>query len=116
MACKDKFMQWNNLVSVALLSISTFSLLMVGCLSFSGIPAGEMSGQWMWLGRAGILFMIGALFAKLFFSGNNLGMVFYCIIKWELILLGGIEAVWGICHIGGHFFKSLFILYYGYFL
>ena len=102
-------MQWNNLVSVALLSISTFSLLMVGCLSFSGIPVGEMSGQWMWLGGAGILFMIGALFAKLFFSGNNLGMVFYCIIKWELILLGGIEAVWGICQILGVTFSNHYL-------
>ena len=109
MVYKDKFMQWNNLVSVVILSISTFSLLMVGCLSFSGIPVGEMSGQWMWLGGAGILFMIGALFAKLFFSGNNLGMVFYCIIKWELILLGGIEAVWGICQILGITFSNHYL-------
>ena len=53
--------------------------------------------------------MIGALFAKLFFSGNNLGMVFYCIIKWELILLGGIEAVWGICQILGVTFSNHYL-------
>lgn len=98
---KYKFVKWNNVVSVVLLSIFIFSLLVVGCLSFSDIPVGELSGQWMWLGRTGILFMVGSLLAKLFFSGKSLGMVFYSIIKWELILLGGIEAIWGICQIFG---------------
>lgn len=85
-----------------LLTIVVVLLLCVSILSFPEILPGEMVGQWCWLSKVSVLFMV-IMFPILFFSSRNIkiGNELYIIIVWILIFLAGIESVWGMWQIYG---------------
>ena len=72
------------------------------------LPSGETVGQWVWLGKA-VLFSSGCIliasFLQLFGKAYREDALefrhFYAYVAWSLVLLGGVEAVWGLCQLYG---------------
>lgn len=62
------------------------------------IMAGEMAYQKLWLGRMAIVFVICSLISLCIGKKEN---TFYLSVVWSLIILGGVEAVWGLRQIYG---------------
>ncbi len=85
-----------------LLTIIAALLLCISILSFPEILPGEMAGQWYWLSKVSVLFMV-IIFPILLFSSKSIkiGDELDTIIVWTLILLAGIESVWGMWQIYG---------------
>lgn len=84
---------------MALMSIGVIGLLSTVCAYSSYIPAGDVSYQWLWCGWASIGFTILGLSALLL---STKGV--YCFrhsVTWGLILMGGVEAIWGLRQIYG---------------
>ncbi len=83
---------------VALLGVA--AILSVVTFATSGdIPVGEMAYQRLWLGRMAFVFVVCSL-PSLYLSGK-LRLSFSSIVTWVLIVLGGIEVVWGLRQIYG---------------
>ncbi len=76
----------------AILSVVVF-------VTSSDIPVGEMACQKLWLGRTAFVFVICSLLSLCLNGKQHLS--FPSIVTWVLILLGGIEAVWGLKQIYG---------------
>ena len=83
---------------VALLGVA--AILSVVTFATSGdIPVGEMAYQRLWLGRMAFVFVVCSL-PSLYLSGKQ-RLSFSSIVTWVLIVLGGIEVVWGLRQIYG---------------
>lgn len=95
------------------------SLLSLVCVITPELLAGETIGQWVWFGKA-VLFSAGCIVAacllQLFDGSSRKKMLsfscFSACVSWSLILLGGIEAVWGLRQLygfsaSGHFRYAL---------
>lgn len=79
--------------------IGVMSLLGVVLVSPDYFDTGEMSYQKMWLSRMAVVFAICSLFSL---SINDRKRDrFYSSVVWSLILLGGVEAIWGLGQIYG---------------
>ena len=97
-----------NAIIALLLFAGISSLLSLVCATTPELPSGETVGQWVWLGKAA-LFSSGCLliasFLQLFGKAckeDVLGFpYFYACVAWSLVLLGGVEAVWGLCQLYG---------------
>lgn len=67
------------------------------------LQVGELSYQWLWLSRLGFLFsasaFLGGIFAMWRKQNDQLGL--HLSVIWSLIILGGVEAVWGLCQLYG---------------
>ena len=63
------------------------------------ILVGEMAYQKLWLGRMAVVFVICCLLSFCLNRKQNLS--FPSIVTWVLIVLGGIEAIWGLRQIYG---------------
>lgn len=63
------------------------------------IFVGEMAYQKLWLGRMAMVFVVCILLSLILNCKRNL--FFHSIVTWILIILGGIEAIWGLRQIYG---------------
>nr|WP_027326000.1 O-antigen ligase family protein [Bacteroides pyogenes] len=96
---KIQLSHWKRNLSVALMSVGIVGLLGTVCAYTPTIPAGETSYQWLWCGWASIIFAVCVLLATgLSAKGVHF---FHHSVAWGLILMGGIEAVWGLHQIYG---------------
>ena len=99
--------------------LAVCSPLSLVCVITPELLAGETIGQWVWFGKA-VLFSAGCIVAACllqFFDGSSRKKMlsfscFSACVSWSLILLGGIEAVWGLCQLygfsaSGHFRYAL---------
>lgn len=88
--------------------------LIAGMLAFMGVAlilgvvvfatsndifVGEMAYQKLWLGRMAMVFVVCILLSLILNRKRNLS--FHSIVTWVLIILGGIEAIWGLRQIYG---------------
>lgn len=74
----------------------------LGVVSFAtpnDIPSSEIAYLKLWLGRMSLAFTVCALFA--FILNGKAQLSFHSYVTWVLILLGGIEALWGLRQIYG---------------
>ena len=93
---------------VLLLFAAICSLQSLACATTPELPSGETVGQWVWLGKA-VLFSSGCIliasFLQLFGKAYREDALefrhFYAYVAWSLVLLGGVEAVWGLCQLYG---------------
>ena len=76
----------------AILSVAVFA-------TSNDIPVGEMAYQKLWLGRMAFVFVVCCLLSFCLNRKNHLS--FPTIVTWVLIILGGMEAVWGLRQIYG---------------
>lgn len=76
----------------AILSVAVFA-------TSNDIPVGEMAYQKLWLGRMAFVFVACCLLSFCLNRKNHLS--FPTIVTWVLIILGGMEAVWGLRQIYG---------------
>lgn len=68
----------------------------------NGLPLGEMAGQWLWLGKACVMFAICILIILLLqFKDKNIMDVFYRVVVWTIIFFGGGEAIYGLWQVYG---------------
>lgn len=99
--------------------LAVCSPLSLVCVTTPELLAGETIGQWVWFGKA-VLFSTGCIVAvcllQLFYGSSRKEMLsfssFSACVSWSLILLGGIEAVWGLRQLygfsaSGHFRYAL---------
>ncbi len=78
--------------------IGVAAVLSIITLSTSAIVAGEMAYQKLWLGRTIVVFVGCSLVSWWMDKGNY---TLYPAVVWSLILLGGIEAIWGMRQLYG---------------
>lgn len=94
-----QFLRIKTQASIALISIGVIGLLSTVCAYSSYIPAGDTSYQWLWCGWVSIIFTVCVLLA-VGLSAKGVHFFYHSVI-WGLILMGGIEAVWGLRQIYG---------------
>lgn len=76
-------------------------ILLLGTIllcDMQNIVAGEQSYQQLWLGRMVIVFVVCCSVSMCL---DKKGEAFYSSVVWSLILLGGVEAIWGLRQIYG---------------
>ena len=79
------------------------ALLAVVWVNPTNLPVGELAGQWSWLGKACVLFAVCVFIMLLVgYKNKNITSVFYRVVVWSLILLGGSEAFYGLQQIYGY--------------
>lgn len=79
------------------------ALLSVVWVDISGLPIGELAGQWAWLGKTCVLFAISVFIMILaWHRDKNIVNVFNRGVVWSLILIGGCEAIYGLRQIYGY--------------
>ena len=94
-----QFLRIKTQASIALISIGVIGLLSTVCAYSSYIPAGDTAYQWLWCGWVSIIFTVCVLLA-VGLSAKGVHFFYHSVI-WGLILMGGIEAVWGLRQIYG---------------
>lgn len=87
-----------NYMACLIMFIGVFSLLSVIALNSDHVAAGEMAYQKLWLGRMAIAFVVCCSISMCL---DKKGAFFCSSIVWSLILLAGLEAIWGIRQIYG---------------
>lgn len=97
-------------ITAFLQGIAMVVLLSLVCVAYSVLPADETIGQWVWFDKVSMLSGVCVL-AGLLLS-RNLGLYFCMAVSWSLILLGCLEAIWGLCQLYGFTFSrhSLYAL------
>lgn len=86
------------------ISFSVVTLLLLGviCIDSYGIPIGDMAAQWSWCAKMSLLFALCVVVSLLIdYRDWNIGRSFYPIVIGCFIILGGVEAVWGLRQIYG---------------
>lgn len=96
---KIQLSHWKRYLSIALMSVGVTGVLSPVCAYTSVIPAGEVSYQWLWCGWALAAFAMCACLSVLL-SGQGVRR-FHHSVAWGLILMGEVEAVWGLLQIYG---------------
>lgn len=96
-------LQFKKSLSHVLTLLGIIPVLGVVCLSTPELPVGEFAGQWLWLGKACVFFAVCILFAFTgCFKQPTLELLpFSRMVVWTLIMLGGMQAVWGLRQIYG---------------
>lgn len=96
-------LQFKKYFSHVLTLLGIIPVLGVVCLSTPELPVGEFAGQWLWLGKAFVFFAVCILFAFTVCPKQpTLELLpFSRMVVWALIMLGGIQAVWGLRQIYG---------------
>lgn len=83
---------------MALLGVAAILSVVVFATS-NDIPVGEMAYQKLWLGRMAFVFVVCCLLSLCLNRKQHLS--FPSIVTWVLIILGGVEAIWGLRQIYG---------------
>lgn len=77
-------------------------LLAVVCVESPELPIGELSAQWAWLGKTGVLFALCVgTGCFLYPKERNLSVDFHWVVVWVLITLGAFEALLGLQQLYG---------------
>lgn len=91
-----------------LLFIAVCSLLSLVCVTTPELPVGEALGQWMWFGNITILSascVVTVFLLQLWRKGSWKEVLCFphisAYVSWSLILLGAIEAIWGLRQLYG---------------
>ena len=92
-------MTQKNMADVITLTGVAAILSVVVFATSNDIPVGEMAYQKLWLGRMAFVFVACCLLSFCLNRKNYLS--FPTIVTWVLIILGGMEAVWGLRQIYG---------------
>ncbi|WP_336617513.1 O-antigen ligase family protein [Bacteroides acidifaciens] len=92
-------MTQKNMADVITLTGVAAILSVVVFATSNDIPVGEMAYQKLWLGRMLFVFVVCCLLSFCLNRKNHLS--FPTIVTWVLIILGGMEAVWGLRQIYG---------------
>ena len=92
-------MTQKNMANVITLTGVAAILSVVVFATSNDIPVGEMAYQKLWLGRMLFVFVVCCLLSFCLNRKNHLS--FPTIVTWVLIVLGGMEAVWGLRQIYG---------------
>ena len=88
-----------NIANVVAFTGVTSILYVVAFATTNDIPVGEMAYQKLWLGRMSFIFLV--CFLVSFCLDKKLSLRFPSFVTWSLIILGGIEAAWGLGQIYG---------------
>ena len=88
-----------NIADVVAFTGVTSILCVVAFSTSSDISVGEMAYQKLWLGRMAVVFAVCCLVSLCLNRKQYLS--FPSIVTWVLIVLGGIEAIWGLRQIYG---------------
>lgn len=96
-------LQFRKYLSHVLTLLGIIPVLGVVCLSTPELPVGEFAGQWLWLGKACVFFAVCILFVFTVCPKQpTLELLpFSRMVVWTLIMLGGMQAVWGLRQIYG---------------
>ncbi|GAK36679.1 O-antigen ligase family protein [Bacteroides graminisolvens] len=96
-------LQFKKYFSHVLTLLGIIPVIGVVCLSTPELPVGEFAGQWLWLGKAFVFFAVCILFAFTVCPKQpTLELLsFSRMVVWTLIMLGGMQAVWGLRQIYG---------------
>ncbi|WP_308765128.1 O-antigen ligase family protein [uncultured Bacteroides sp.] len=96
-------LQLKKYLSHILTLLGIIPVLGVVCLSTPELPVGEFAGQWLWLGKACVFFAVCILFVFTVCPKQpTLELLpFSRMVVWTLIMLGGMQAVWGLRQIYG---------------
>lgn len=94
----DRMNNMRNLLAGTLVCIACIVLLSLACSVPSGLPAADTVGQWLYFDRSalaasGCLLMAGLLMEKRY--------ALFVPVSWVLVMLAGIEAVWGLRQLYG---------------
>ena len=92
-------MTQKNMADVITLTGVAAILSVVVFATSNDIPVGEMAYQKLWLGRMLFVFVVCCLLSFCLNRKNHLS--FPTIVTWVLIVLGGMEAIWGLRQIYG---------------
>ena len=92
-------MTQKNMADVITLTGVAAILSVVVFATSNDIPVGEMAYQKLWLGRMAFVFVVCCLLS--FCLNRKKHLSFPTIVTWVLIILGGIEGVWGLRQIYG---------------
>ena len=92
-------MTQRNMADVITLTGVAAILSVVVFATSNDIPVGEMAYQKLWLGRMLFVFVVCCLLS--FCLNRKKHLSFPTIVTWVLIVLGGMEAVWGLRQIYG---------------
>lgn len=92
-------MTQKNMADVITLTGVAAILSVVVFATSNDIPVGEMAYQILWLGRMTFVFVVCCLLSFCLNRKNYLS--FPTIVTWVLIILGGMEAIWGLRQIYG---------------
>ena len=92
-------MTQKNMADVITLTGVAAILSVVVFATSNDIPVGEMAYQKLWLGRMAFVFVVCCLLSFCLNRKNHLS--FPTIVTWVLIVLGGMEAIWGLRQIYG---------------
>lgn len=92
-------MTQKNMADVITLTGVAAILSVVVFATSNDIPVGEMAYQRLWLGRMAFVFVVCSL-PSLCLNGKQ-RLSFPSIVTWVLIVLGGMEAIWGLRQIYG---------------
>ena len=92
-------MTQKNMADVITLTGVAAILIVVFFATPNDIPVGEMAYQKLWLGRMTFVFVVCCLLSFCLNRKNDLS--FPSIVTWVLIVLGGMEAIWGLRQIYG---------------
>ncbi|WP_336533576.1 O-antigen ligase family protein [Bacteroides acidifaciens] len=92
-------MTQKNMANVITLTGVAAILSVVVFATSNDIPVGEMAYQKLWLGRMAFVFVVCCLLS--FCLNRKKHLSFPTIVTWVLIILGGIEGVWGLRQIYG---------------
>lgn len=87
-----------------LLILPVFFLLGLVTVETPGIlRSGDLSYQWLWFSRLGLLFAACASWGGILTMCGKQNYLpgLYVIVVWSLIIWGGVEATWGLCQIYG---------------
>lgn len=77
-------------------------LLAVVCVESPELPIGELSAQWAWLGKTGVLFALCVVAGCFLYpKERNLSVDFHWVVVWVLIILGAFEALLGLQQLYG---------------
>ena len=88
----------NKYIVHLLMLFGVIALLSVVTVSSYTIAVGDMAYQKLYLGHMSIVFVICTLMSLCLDCKKN---IFYLSVVWSLIILGGVEAVWGLRQIYG---------------
>lgn len=88
---------WNILAKI-LLFVSVGTLLSLVLAVHPELPAGETIGQWVWFDKAS---MMGGICILLSLLLKKKSLELASAVTWALIILGGIEAIWGLRQLYG---------------
>lgn len=97
---ENRMRRMKTLAIWGLLWIAVMSSLSLVCFVSSNFLTGETIGQWVWFDKASFL-SVGCILLAFFLMSQKCSFMFVSIISWALVVLGGIEAIWGIRQLYG---------------